>query len=109
METMTALSSAQTAKQEQQVRSESYWMRVLIAADMAANVALGGEEDETISADAGLMAKKHEFLGVLVSRMLDLVQRNHGAKAAAGDLERASAVQAVIEGSGLVNALQPAG
>jgi hypothetical protein len=104
METVTPLNPAQTSKQEQQVKGESYIMRVLIAADMAANVALGGEEDETISTDAGLMAKKHEFIGVLVSRMLDLFQRNHGAKAAAGDMERASAVQATIEGSGLVNA-----
>ena len=81
---------------------DSYVVRVLIALDMAANVALGGAEDETISADAALMAKKHEFLGAMVSRMLNFFQANHGARAAAGDLERAEAVEKTLLDSGVV-------
>ena len=103
MPVVTPLTGAQTGMQEARVKQEGYFIRVLIAADMAANVALGGQEDETISSDAALMARKHEFVGVVVSRLLDLFQKNHGAKAAAGDLERAQTEEATVIGSGLVN------
>ena len=103
MSVVTPLDAAQTAMQEAKASREGYLIRVLIAADMAANVALGGEEDETISSDTALMAKKHVFLGVVVSRVLDLFQANHGAKAAAGDLERAEAVEATLRASGVVH------
>ncbi len=102
MESVTPLNAEQTASEGAQAKSDSYVIRVLIALDMAANVALGGAEDETISADTALMAKKHEFLGSMVSRILDLFQANHGAKAAAGDLERAEAVEKTLVGSGVV-------
>lgn len=108
MPVVTPLSPIQTATQEAQVKRESYFIRVLIAADMAANVALGGQEDETISSDTALMARKHQFMGTIVSRVLDLFQANHGAKAAAGDLERAEALEATILDSGIVNAQQEA-
>lgn len=104
MAVVTPLNGSQTLTQEAQAGSEGYFLRALIAVDMAANVALGGQEDETISTDAALMAQKHEFVGVVVSRMLDLFQRNHGAKAAAGDLERAEAEAAKVLASGLVKA-----
>ena len=100
---ITPLTVAQTATQEAQANNEGYILRVLIAADMAANVALGGHEDETISTDTALMARKHEFLGVVVSRMLDLFQPDHGSKAAAGDLERAQSEANRMETSGVVN------
>lgn len=102
MAVVTALTGAQTKAEQAQARGEGYFLRVLIAADMAANVALGGHEDETISSDTALMAKKHEFVGVVVSRMLDLFQHNHGAKAAAGDLERAEAEALRVRQSGVV-------
>jgi hypothetical protein len=103
MPVVTPLTGAQTAMQEARAKQEGYFIRVLIAVDMAANVALGGQEDETISSDTALMARKHEFVGVVLSRMLDLFQKNHGAKAAAGDLERAQTEEATVTGSGLVN------
>jgi hypothetical protein len=103
MAVVTPLDGTQTAMQEAQARKEGYVLRVLIAIDMAANVALGGQEDETISSDTALMARKHEFVGVVVSRMLDLFQHNHGAKAAAGDLARAEAEEATVRASGLVS------
>lgn len=104
MAVVTPLNGEQTARQEAQAGHDSYVVRVLIAIDMAANVALGGQEDETMSSDAALMARKHEFVGVVVSRMLNLFQRNHGAKAAAGDLERAKAVESTLRESGVVDA-----
>ncbi len=103
MPVVMPLSGVQTEMQESQVKREGYFIRVLIAVDMAANVALGGQEDETISSDTALMARKHEFVGVVVSRMLDLFQKNHGAKAAAGDLERAEAEATTVRASGVVN------
>ena len=104
MTPITPLDPATTALQEAQARKDSYFVRVLIAVDMAANVALGGEEDETMSTDSALLARKHEFVGSVVSRLLDLFQRNHGAKAAAGDLQRAKAIEATLDGSGVLNA-----
>ncbi len=104
MESVTPLDGAQTAAAEKSAGADGYLLRVLVALDMAANVALGGREDETISAHAATLARKHEFLGSVVSRMLDLFEPDHGAKAAAGDLERAEAVEAALRGSGLVTA-----
>jgi hypothetical protein len=86
---ITPLTVAQTAVQQQQANAENYCTRLLIAADIAANVALGGQEDETISTHTALMAQKHEFIGVVMSKFLNLFQADHGAKAAAGDAERA--------------------
>lgn len=102
MASVTPLNVEQTASEGAQAKRDSYVIRVLIALDMAANVALGGEEDETISSNTALMARKHEFLGVVVSRMLDLFQANHGAKAAAGDLERAEVMEKKLLESGVV-------
>jgi hypothetical protein len=99
---ITPLSPAQTATQEVQASKEGYVLRLLIAADMFANVMLGGHEDETISTDTGLMATKHQFVGVVVSRALDLFQSDHGAKAGAGDLERAQQEVIRLETSGVV-------
>ncbi|RRA48229.1 hypothetical protein [Acidipila sp. EB88] len=103
MDVITPLNAAQTLRQEGQARHESYLLRVLVAVDIAANVALGGQEDETISTNTALMARKHEVLGVVVSRMLNLFQPDHGAKAAAGDLERAQAMTAKLTASGVVH------
>ena len=102
MATVTPLNAGQTASEGAQAKRDRYAVRVLIALDMAANVALGGAEDETISADAALMARKHEFLGSVVSRMLNLFEANHGAKAAAGDLARAELVERTLVVSGVV-------
>ncbi len=104
MDVITPLSAAETAVEETAAKRDGYLLRVLVAVDMAANVALGGAEDETISTDAALMARKHQVLGAVVSRMLDLFQANHGAKAAAGDLERVEAEEQRLRASGLVSA-----
>lgn len=102
MESVTPLDGKQTAAAGKSAAADGYLLRMLVALDMAANVALGGREDETISANAATMARKHQFVGSVVSRMLDLFQPDHGAKAAAGDLERAEAAEAALRGSGLV-------
>ena len=102
MECVTPLNGDETRTAQKSAAADGYLLRVLVALDMAANVALGGREDETISANTAMMARKHQFLGSVMSRMLDLFQADHGAKAAAGDLERAEAAAAALRGSGLV-------
>ncbi len=99
---VTPLSAAEAEVEKASAAKDGYLLRMLVALDIAANVALGGAEDETISAHAALMARKHEFLGVVVSRMLNLFQADHGAKAAAGDVERVEAVENAVKASGLI-------
>ena len=103
MDPITPLTTAQTAAAEKGAVADPYILRVLISVDMLANVALGGQEDETISTDTGLMAQKHQFVGTVVSKMLNLFQKDHGAEAAAGDLARAQAEVTRLEASGIVN------
>jgi hypothetical protein len=99
---ITPLSPAQTSLQEQQASKEDYFMRNLIQLDMLGNTLVGGRPDETISTDTGLLAQKHEVIGSLVCHLLDFFQKNHGAKAAAGDLERAQSEVIRLEDSGVV-------
>src|ERR1700744_1214714 len=94
---ITPLTPQQEATAEQQTADESYLKKDLVAVDIATNVVLGGNEDETISSrmarwdtqDTGI---KHE-VGEIVSEGLDLIQPDHGALAEAGDLERAKQVK----------------
>ena len=103
MDPIQPLTPTQTVAAEQQAAADPYILRVLISVDILANVALGGKEDETISTDTALMARKHEMVGTVVSKILDLFQKNHGAGAAAGDLERAQVEEARLAASGVVN------
>jgi hypothetical protein len=97
------LTTAQTALQEAQASKEGYLLNVLIGLDMFANTALGGKPDETISSNTALLDRKHKFVGKVVSAALDLFQPDHGAKAAAGDLERAQAEVSLVQASGIID------
>lgn len=88
------LTQAQIAAAERQAGNEAYLHRVLVGFDQMWNVVAGGEPDETISSRAERDAQKHELLAVVLSKALDIFQRNHGQKAQAGDLERADTVAA---------------
>jgi hypothetical protein len=83
---ITPLTPAQIAAQEQQAAHEKYLMRALVGFDQFVNVLTDGDPDETISARASRAAQKGKGWGVELSRMLDVFQRDHGAKAQAGDL-----------------------
>jgi hypothetical protein len=52
-------------------------MRVIIAQDQAANAALGGSEDETISSRAAKAARRGDRWGCVLCRMLDRLDRGH--------------------------------
>lgn len=97
---ITPLTPAQVAVQEARTAHENLIQRDLVAIDQMANVLTGGLPDETISSRLARAAEKHELIGEIGSKALDLVQSDHGAKAQAGDLERADAVARAEEASG---------
>lgn len=104
MDAVISLTPAQTKKAELSVVHAGYLHRLLIALDDFGNVAfLDGQDDETISSNTARMASKHEFVGTVVSKALDLIQKNHGAKAIAGDAERAKIVTNIEDKSGILN------
>ena len=97
---ITPLTPVQVAAQEARTAHENLIQRDLVAIDQLANVVTGGLPDETISSRLARAAEKHELVGEIGSKALDLVQADHGAKAQAGDLERAGAVARAEEASG---------
>ncbi len=97
---ITPLTPAQAVTQEQQAAKERYLQREAIAIDVEANVLFGGSPDETISSRCARDALKGYRIGRWISKFLDLFQKNHGADAQAGDMERAQAVIALEENSG---------
>ena len=78
--------------QELQASKEGYLHRVLVALDIFLNVVFKGREDETISARSYRAALEGKIWGRIMNAFLDIFQSNHGAKAAAGDLERANSI-----------------
>lgn len=78
--------------QELQASKEGYIHRVLVALDIFLNVVFKGREDETISARSYRAALEGKIWGRIMNAFLDIFQSNHGAKAAAGDLERANSI-----------------
>lgn len=94
------LTPDQIAKQQAQAAREGYIHRVLVAFDQFWNVAgTDGLPDETISAHTRRVVDdptaKHKLLAKVLNHLLDDIQPNHGAKAEAGDLERAQTVTKV--------------
>jgi hypothetical protein len=86
---ITPLTPAQVADQEQIAANENFIVRDLVAIDDAANVLTGGKPDETISSRLARDAMEHHEDGIVGSKILDLFQKDHGADAQAGDMERA--------------------
>ena len=94
------LDLAQVAVEEKQASKEGYLTRDLIALDQGVNVLTDGLPDETISSRLARDAQEGHVVGKIGSKVLDLFQKNHGADAQAGDLERAHAVAVTEKSSG---------
>lgn len=96
---ITPLTPEQIALQEAHASQEGYIKRDLIGFDQFINVLMDGSPDETISSRMARWATEEtglkQAIGSAVSRGLDLAQPDHGAKAMAGDLERADNVAAI--------------
>jgi hypothetical protein len=98
---ITPLSPQQTATQEQQAGRENYILRALVAFDQLCNVVIfNGAPDETISSHSARAATEGKLWGKLMSHFLDIFQSDHGAKAEAGDLERATVVTGLEDNAG---------
>jgi hypothetical protein len=98
---ITPLSSTQLATQEAQAANEGAVHRDLVAVDIAANeILLRGQMDETISSHAARADESGKRWGRYLSKFLNLFQSDHGAKAQAGDLERAQNVTRIEASSG---------
>ncbi len=89
---ITPLTPTQVTTYEQKAAKESYFVRVLVALDIFVNVLFNGRPDETISSHAARAATEGRWWGIVVSKFLDLFQSDHGARAEAGDVERAEQV-----------------
>ena len=99
------LTPVQTVTEEAQAAHENPIVRDLVAADIAASELTGGPMDETISTRLAIDSVEGHGLskevGKIGSKLLDLFQKDHGADAVAGDLERAEAEKQMVEKSGI--------
>jgi hypothetical protein len=90
---------------EKRAAGEGYPHEVLVALDQDVNVDTGGLPDETISSRVRRISNAHPrwgwspgvWLAKALNAGLNLIQGNHGAKAEAGDLQRAETVEATEE------------
>lgn len=89
---ITPLPPKQFDHQEARALKEPYIERDLIALDQGVNVLTDGLPDETISSRMARAATKGKWWGKLGSKILDLFQKDHGAKAEAGDTARGQRV-----------------
>jgi hypothetical protein len=90
---ITPLTPEQVKSQEAKAAAESYLHREAVAVDIFANETMGGKMDMTISTRAAIADTQGKWWGRTMSRFLNLFQSDHGAKAAAGDAERAQALE----------------
>jgi hypothetical protein len=97
---ITPLTPSQVAAQEASAAHEGYVHRDLVAVDITVSVITGGLEDETISSRLARDAEQHRLVGEIGSKVLDVFEKDHGAKAQAADTERADVVIATEAASG---------
>jgi hypothetical protein len=102
---VTPLTPAQVVTNESQTAAEGYIHRAFVAVDIAASELAGGPMDETISTRLAIDSVEAHGLskeiGKFGSAILDKFQSDHGADAAAGDLERAQSEENIVSKSGL--------
>jgi len=101
------MTPAQIRQTEKNAAAEGFLHRVAVAADQDLNVDTGGLPDETISSRVRRISDAHPrwswnpgvWLAKSLNAGLNLVQRDHGQHAQAGDLERALKVAATEQGA----------
>lgn len=90
------LTPEQEVHQELTAAKEGWFHRSLVAFDQMINVIIfRGQPGETISTHSARADRLGKTWGKLMSRFLDLFQADHGAKARAGDIERAKNLLAI--------------
>lgn len=102
---ITPLTPAQVDAAQARADREVYPERVAVEADMTLAALFGAKQDTTISADAAIAAVEDKgfkgWYGRTMSRLLDFFQKDHGAKAVAGDIAHAEAAAESEEKSGI--------
>lgn len=91
------LTPRQVQRAEERAGSDGYVHKVLVALDQNLNVDAGGMPDETISSRVRRLSDAHPrwgwnpavWLAKALNAGLNIIQRDHGQKAQAGDLARA--------------------
>ena len=58
-----------------------YAARVFVAIDQLLNALLNGDEDETLSSRLGKDARRGRYVGCVLCKLLDLIDKNHCEKA----------------------------
>lgn len=87
---ITPLSPTEEIHEEGQAAQEGWIHRSLVAFDQLINVVLcKGQPGETISTHSARADRLGKTWGKWISRFLNIFQSDHGAKARAGDIERA--------------------
>ena len=76
-------------KYSAQASAEGWLHRFLVVFDIAFNVLLRGQEDETLSSRAYRASLEGKWWGYLLNKWLCLIQPQHGPKAMVGDMWRA--------------------
>lgn len=99
----TPLTPEQEKQAEANAAKDGYLHRDAVALDDAVNVLADGNLDETISARVRRVSDAHKgwswnpgvWLAKGLNAGLNLIQKNHGAKAEAGDLQRAKKIEEI--------------
>lgn len=97
---ITPLTPAQFALIRAKAMQQSYPHRVLVGFDMLVNVIFMGHPCETISSRSARAATEGKQWGIVMSKFLDLFQKDHGARAQAADEARAMQVDYLERNSG---------
>lgn len=58
-----------------------YTARIFVALDQLLNTMFGGDEDETMSSRLGKDARRGRFVGCVLCKMLDWIDKDHCEKA----------------------------
>lgn len=98
---VTPLTPSQVAAVNAAVRLYPWWRRAFISFDQMCNVwFFHGYCDETVSAHAGRAAVRDAWWAVDICDLLDRIEKDHGALAIEGDLERAEMIEQIEDSSG---------
>lgn len=96
---VTPLTPAELQKQKLNALHESWFHKSAVAFDDLVNVFAGGNPDETISSRMARWATEEtgfkKNFGTAVCRALNIVSRDHGAKAEVDDYARAESVMKI--------------
>jgi hypothetical protein len=97
---ITPLTPSEAQGTENTIYEEGYIHRCFVALDLFLNVIFKGQPDETISSRVGRAATEGKLWGILLSKFLNLFEKDHVAVSEAADTGRAEEVIKLEQESG---------